>query len=50
MCNLKSGSFTEKPDFVNLTVPPMEIPYKIACHVSFEIVEILLDVFGTLSL
>ena len=41
MCNLKkSGVFKEKPDFVNLTVLSMEIPLKIVCHVSLEIIGI----------
>ena len=43
MCNLKrSGVFTEKPDFVNLTVHSMEIPSEIGCHVSFEIMGIFI--------
>ena len=38
MCNLKrSGAFTEKPNFVNLTELSMEIPEEIVCYVSFEI-------------
>ena len=43
MCNLKrSGAFTEKPDFENLTVLSMEIPYEFVCHVSFEIMGIFI--------
>ena len=38
MCKLKrSGAFTEKHDFVNLTVLSVEIPIEIVCHFSFEI-------------
>ena len=43
MCNLKrSGTFTKKPDFVNLTVLLMEVPYEIVCHVFFEIMGIFI--------
>ena len=43
MCNLKrSGDFTEKPNFVNLTALSMEIPEEIVCHVSFEIMGIFI--------
>ena len=38
MCNLKrSGAFTKKHDFVNLTVLSIEIPSGIVCHFSFAI-------------
>ena len=43
MCNLKrSGAFTEKPVFVNITALSMEIPLEIVCHVSFKIIEIFI--------
>ena len=43
MCNLKRNEdFTEKPDFVSLTVLSMEIPLEIVCHVSFEIMGIFI--------
>ena len=38
MCNLeRSGTFTKKPDFVNLTMLLMEVPYEIVCHVFFVV-------------
>ena len=45
ICNLKrSGAFTEKHDFVNLTVLSMEIPLETVCHFSFKIMGIFIRV------
>ena len=51
MCKLKrSGAFTEKHDFVNLTVLSMEIALQIVCHFSFEIMGFFIRFFVTHSL